>query len=147
EREVKLGSAEFQIVAPFAFRIKAEWNHSEQVAAGCGVSEVENVFCGKQTLVGVCWLRRLENLIAHCQRCSHAAGQVRADGRTRASGSVDKDRATTNVAVLRRAALERVIGLRQAPDVMVADRLSISVADANLVVEGLGTVVPHLLQP
>ena len=62
-----------------------------------------------------------------------------------AAGS--EDRPVADVAVQRASAAVGVVGLRQPPDVMVTDRLRVTGSDADLVVHGLGGVIPHLHQP
>jgi hypothetical protein len=57
-----------------------------------------------------------------------------------------EDGAVADVAVEWVAAAEGVVGLGQPPDVVVADGLGVAVADADLVVQGPGGVVPHVLQ-
>src|SRR5437588_13035561 len=52
-----------------------------------------------------------------------------------------------DVAIIRTAVVEGIVRLWQAPDVMIADGLGISVSDRHLVVEDFVVVVPHALQP
>jgi len=46
-----------------------------------------------------------------------------------------------------RTALEGIVGLRRAPDIVIADGARISVPNSDLIVKGLGVLIPHLLQP
>ena len=52
-----------------------------------------------------------------------------------------------NVAIHGSTPAEGIVRLWKAPDVMVAYRLPVPVADADLVIEDLIGVIPHALQP
>src|SRR5947207_5977178 len=47
QSKVQFRSPEFEVFAPFRFRIKAEWNYGEEVSARSGVCQVEDVLSGK----------------------------------------------------------------------------------------------------
>src|SRR5579864_8146407 len=67
-------------------------------------------------------------------------------GRVERSG-IDEHGPMADIPVQGRAAVECVIRLWQAPDVVIADGLAIAVSDRNLIVKNLVVVVPHALQP
>ena len=62
-------------------------------------------------------------------------------------GAGAEHRAVADVARGRVAAAVGVVGLRQAPDVVVAERLCVALADAHLVVQRAAAVVEHAQQP
>jgi hypothetical protein len=103
------------------------------------------VLAGEQAPVGEGRVAGLEDLEAQAEDGSIPPRQVRADERPWCARA--EHRAVADVAVQGVGAAEGVVGLGQAPDVVVADRLGVSGPDANLVVEGPARVVPHSQEP
>src|SRR5260370_3909791 len=64
ESKVKFRGAKFHIVTPFALGIEAKRSYCQQVAAGRGVREVENMLGGEQAWVSVGGIARLICVIA-----------------------------------------------------------------------------------
>ena len=143
DREVELGGAPLEVVAPLRLRVEAVGDHRQQLPRR-GVGEVEDVLGRGQAAVGEGGVAGLEDDEALGQRGGVAAGQVGADQRARRPGP--EHRPVSDVAVDGVAAAEGVVGLRQPPDVVVAERLCVAAADADLVVERAGRVVPHAQQ-
>src|ERR1019366_10479321 len=140
QSKVEFCSPEFEVVAPFSFRVDAERNCGKQVSARSGVCQIEDVLRGKQALVGIGWIACPIGVVAHCQSGGHAARQVGTDLGAGPARRVDENRSMTDVAVLRRASVVSVVGLRQTPDVVVADRLGISASNPYLIVESLAAI-------
>ena len=111
------------------------------------------MLCRTQALIGVHRVTGLVLVVADSQRSGHAAGKIGADQRARLNlirrihrGRVDKNRAVANVSILGAAAVISIVCLRQTPNVVIGHGLSVSAADANLVIKNLVVVVPHALQ-
>src|SRR5439155_1110402 len=51
--EIEFDGAPFEVVTPFRFRIKAERNHRQQIAAGRCICKVEDVLGGEEALIGI----------------------------------------------------------------------------------------------
>src|SRR5579872_718651 len=152
--KVKLGGPQFQVVAPFRFRIEAEGGNRQQVAARCGIGKVENVLGRRQALVSVSRIAALVYVVAERKISRQPSRQIGADQSTRLylarrvqRRRVYEYRAVADVAELGSASAVSVVCLWQPPDVMVARGFGVPVPDRNLVVEDLIRVVPHVLQP
>ena len=145
DREVHLRRAELEVVAPLALRIEAERDHGQQVPAWVGVGQVEDVLGGQQASVGERRVAPLEHLVRLGQRRRVPAGQVGADRRAGRPGPEHRPVPDVPGGGVRSAV--RVVGLGQAPDVVVAHGLGVPLPDAHLVVQGLRGVVPHPQQP
>ena len=84
-------------------------------------------------------------LVAEREVRRETSREVGADERSRRAGA--EHRPVADVAILRVGAAVGVVRLRQAPDVVVADDRAVALADADLQVQRLGAVVPHVLEP
>src|SRR5215469_1882160 len=136
KREVKLSCSEFEVIAPFRFRVETERRGSQQVAAGRGICQIKDMLGGKQTFIGVSWIAGFEYLEAFGQACSHASRKVRTDQGACSSGSIDEYRPVADKADVERASLPGIICLGKPPDIVIADGLRISIANADLVIKG-----------
>src|SRR5713101_6726500 len=143
--KVQLRRPKLQVVSPLSLGIKAVGGDREQIATGAGVRQGENVLCRKQVLVRVGRVAGLEDLETEREVGRQATGKVRADERS--GGGNAKHRAVTDVAVQRVGPAIVVVRLRQAPYIVIPNSLGIPRPDAHLVVEYLGRVIPHVLEP
>src|SRR5258708_20088433 len=104
---------------PFRCGVEIKRTDGQQISSGCGVREVENMLRRKQALVGVRRIAGRKNLVAKGEIRGETSGKVRTDRRACASRGVLEYRPITDVLVGRDASLEIVVGLRQAPDVVI----------------------------
>ena len=117
-----------------------------QLALGCVSARSKMCSAGDAgSLVRERRVARPVDLVGERERGGVAPGEVRADRRAWRAGP--EDRPVADVAVERIGAAERVVGLGQPPDVVVADGLAVAAADPDLVVERPRWVVPHPQQP
>src|SRR4051812_6231809 len=75
QSKIEFCGSQFHVIAPFTFRIEAVGNHCEEIAARRGVCEIKDMFCGKQTTVGIN-LRAGVSVVsmeAECKSGSHPA--------------------------------------------------------------------------
>ena len=152
QSEIKFRGAQFQIIAPFRLWIKTERDHCQQISARRGVRQVEDVLGRRQALIRINRVAGLIFVIAEGKIGCQSSRQIRADQRVCDHLArrvhrcrTDKNRPMTNITIKRRTPAVRVIRLRQAPDVMIADGLPVAVADADLIIENFVIVVPHVL--
>ena len=144
-REIQLCGAQLQVASPFRLGIEAEWHVGDQVAAGRRVGQIEDVLPRQEAAVGEGRIAGLVDLEAHRKRRGIPARQVGAH--QRAGGARPEDRAVADVPIQRIRSAKGVVRLGQAPEVVVADGLGIARADADLVVQRGGAVVPGAQQP
>ncbi len=96
-------------------------------------------------MVGVGRVAGLEDLETQREVGRQAPGKVGTDERS--GGISAKHRAVTDVAIQRVGPTIVIIRLRQAPDIVIANNLGVPRPNAHLVIEGLGGVIPHVLEP
>src|SRR5579884_864289 len=150
--KIEFGRAQFHVIAPFRFGIKTKRRSGQQIAAWRSVSEIQNVLGGGEALVGICCVASLIHVVAESEISSQSASNIRTDecaglylpGRIH-GGRISKDGAMADVTVQTTATVKTIVSLWQAPDIVIADGLSVPVSDRHLVVKDLVRVVPHVL--
>ena len=144
QRQIQLRRSQLQVIAPLRLAIKIKGGYRQQVSAGRGIGEIEDVLGCQQAPARV---GRVAVLVADCKRCCQAPREVGTDLGPGSARGVDKRRTVADKARRRIAASEGVVRLRQPPDVMVAHDGAVAGAQAYLVVQRARAIVPHLQQP
>ena len=147
QRQIQLRRSQLQVIAPLRLAIKIKGGYRQQVSAGRGIGEIEDVLGCQQAPARVGRVAVFENLVADCKRCRQAPSEIGTDLGPGSARGVDKRRTVADKARRRIAAAEGVVRLRQPPDVMVAHDGAVAGAQAYLVVQRARAIVPHLQQP
>src|SRR6266851_78682 len=137
QSEIKFGGTEFHVVTPFSLWIKAERSYRQQVAAGRGIREIENMLGGEQALVGVSGIAGLIFVITEGKIRSHPPRQIGTNMRAGAARGIDEHWPMANKAELGSTSSEGIVSLRQSPDIVIANGLRVAISDPDLVVESL----------
>src|SRR5579884_682879 len=88
----------------------------------------------------------MKDLVAQPEVRGQTTGQVGTDASPRRTGSEYRSMLDI-ISRVSPGCMERVVRLWQPPEIVVAPQASIAVANANLIVERPGVVVPHFEEP